>query len=139
MYHWTKYVKKDVSIIFDKKVENWGSHANGTVTMDQELKNPLKDYSKPLVYQYAECKKFMCDFLHHSGKHKPWLGKPPKIITHDNRLESGIHLWWHTLMEIDRDLGMGLDFENWQAGQRPALGFYATWRDMDKHIEKTKD
>jgi hypothetical protein len=136
VYHWTKYVKKDVSIVFKSKVQNWSANSDGHVRLDQTLMHPFREYSKPIIIQFSACAKFMCDFLHFSGKYKPWIGKPPKEISMSVGDDDGNHLWWTFLQKVNNELKMGIDFEHFNVG-RPELGLYASWRDMDKHMEKT--
>lgn len=135
LWHWTKYVKQEVSVIYKERVENWSKRGKITA-LEQTLSRPFKGLAKPLVYQFSACRKFMCDYLHFSGSQKPWLHPPPEDLSETTRLQDGTHLWWYYLQKIDIELGMGLDFVNWKVG-RPSLGLYASWRDMDKHIEKT--
>lgn len=137
VYHWTKYVKKNVSIVFKSRVENWSANEKGLIHMEQNLDLPFRGYSKPLVKQFGACAKFMCDFLHFSGKSKPWIGQPPKDLSDATKLKDGNHIWWSFLGTVNRELEMGLDFDNFKVA-RPELGLYASWKDMDKHIEKTK-
>ena len=65
MYHWVKYVKKDVSIVFETHVENYVPKSTVPV-LEQNLTNkPLdKFHPKPLVVESASCHKFICDFMH---------------------------------------------------------------------------
>jgi hypothetical protein len=138
VYHWTKYVKKDVSIVFKSKVQNWSASGDdGPVRLEQTLVDPFRLYSKPIVQQFGACAKFMCDFLHFSGKHKPWIGKPPSDLSVATERIDGNHLWWSSLQKVSNELQMGLDFDNFKIGL-PEFGLYASWSDMDKHIEKTK-
>lgn len=138
VYHWTKYVKKNVSIVFKSRVENWSADPEGHVVMKQNLDQPFRSYSKPVVKQFSACAKFMCDFIHFSGKSKPWIGQPPKDMSELTQLKDGNHVWWSFLAKVNKELSMGLDFDNFKVG-RPELGLYASWRDMDKNIEKTRD
>jgi hypothetical protein len=117
-------VKKSVSIVYEYAVENWSEAANGTVQKEQTLEKPFGTYSKPLFRNWGACRKFMCDFVHFSGKEKPWLKRPPRDqplekIIRDGRGD-GPALWWHQLRRIDKDLDLGIDFDNWDTeNQRP--------------------
>jgi len=141
LYHWTKYVKHSVSIVYHGEVENWSpssSVAGGEerAVLERVLELPFVNYSKPLVKQAGACNKFLCDYQHFSGTGKPWLRKPPTGLTDENKLKSGSNIWWYFLRIVDYELQMGLDFDNWQTGQRPALGLYATFKDLGKHNKK---
>jgi hypothetical protein len=142
LYHWTKYVKKSVTIVYQDKAENWSPMVvDGETTKavkERVLDRPFLNYSNPLVSQYGSCTKFMCDFIHFSGVQKPWLRKPLIDNLNDrNKLDKGEHIWWYFLMVVDHELGLNLDFHNWPTNLRPTLGLYATWGDMGKHNQKT--
>ena len=126
VYHWVKYVKKEVSIVFETHVENYVKVPTSTVpVLEQSLTNkPLdKFHPKPLVVEAASCQKFLCDFMHFTGQGKPWL--TPRIVKTPN---SSPEWWWYVLEEINRELKMGLNFDEWDLGmpstslQRLALG-----------------
>lgn len=132
-------MKKEVSIIFDGRVENWSAGANGEVRLEANLKKPFDKLSKPLIKQYAACRKFMCDYLHFSGKGKPWLsrqGPPDGLSETQIPKKEGANIWWYFLKKVDREMGMGIDFKEWTV-YRPPFGLYATTRDMDKNIKKS--
>ena len=140
LYHWTKYVKHSVTIVYEDMAENWSPiDTNGVIKAVKErvLIKPFVNYSNLVLKQHSSCKKFMCDFMHFSGADKPWLKKPPIALDDSNKLDSGNNFWWYFLMLVDHELGLKLDFDNWKEGQRPSLGMYATWGDMGKHNKKT--
>jgi hypothetical protein len=137
LYHYVKYVKKSVSIIGSgNRVENWGAAANGTVVLEETLDNPFRPYAtKRRVTQYGACRKFMCDYIHFSGTAKPWLGKPPDDIASEQHKNSDAkHVWWHTLYELNEEVGLYLNFSRWETGQRPSLGLFAKYGDMDRRV-----
>jgi len=73
------------------------------------MDDPLEKYRPPLlVKETGSCRKFMCDFMHFTGKAKPWL--VPSIVKEP---KSSLQFWWHVMEQLNRELGMGLDFENW--------------------------
>ena len=71
LYHWVKYHRQSVSIIFADKVENWASDASGMVRLEEVLSSPFANFSKPRIHVTAACRKFMCDFMHFVGSKKP--------------------------------------------------------------------
>ena len=81
--------------------------------LEQSLtNNPFdKFHPNPLVVEEASCNKFMCDFMHFTGRRKPWL--TPIIVKTPN---SSIEWWWSVLDEVNRDLEMGLNFDEWDLG-----------------------
>lgn len=135
LYHWTKYEKKSVSIVFENYVENWSALDNGTVYMESRLDKPFTNYSKPRLRVYIMCHKFICDVMHFTGSKKPWLRRPPGDLSLDSKDSDPLHIWWWTLQTIDKRIGMKLDYENWKRWQEPPLGNYATLKDMEKHAQ----
>jgi hypothetical protein len=133
LYHWAKYVKRNVSIVFEDRVENWGPSrgvgTTGSVTMQETVRKPFLNYSKPRLRVYPMCRKFLCDIMHFSGTKKPWLRKPPKDLSGATKEKDALHLWWHTLKEIDRIADLRLDYEHWRTWQEQPLGNYATMPD----------
>jgi len=71
LYYWIKYVKKQVSVVYEHHVENLSIDQHGNVTLERVLKEPFQNYSTPVLQSPAECKKFMCDFVHFTGNAKP--------------------------------------------------------------------
>ena len=139
LYHWTKYIKHSVTIVYQDMVENWSPiNTNGAIKAVKErvLVEPFVNYSNPLLRQYSSCKKFMCDFIHFTGSGKPWLRKPLlDTLDESNKLHKGEHVWWYFLMVVDHEMGLNLDFHNWQERQRPSLGLYAKRGDVNKHTK----
>jgi hypothetical protein len=136
VYYWTKYVKKSVSIVHSgNKVGNWGAGPNGTVELQETLENPFQQFSKPRIRVHVQCRKFMCEFVHFSGKVKPWLATPPADISDATKNLNTVHLWFYELSKLNEELNMGLNFSNWKLkGARPPLGMYASYRQMDKQV-----
>jgi hypothetical protein len=139
LYHWTKYVKKSVSIVFYDRVENLSADVNGTVYLERQQQGIFANFSKPLIWSFGACQKFMCDFQHFTGTLKPWLRKPPEDLSETTKLKDATYLWWHYLKMVDKEVNLGLDYENWISPGRPSLGLYAKWGDIDKHIAKNSD
>ena len=133
-------MKQDVSIVFDGKVENWSAGKDGRAQLEATLDKPFQGRSKLLVKHYGACRKFMCDYLHFSGKGKPWMSKqgPPANLS-DTTIpkKDGAYVWWYFLKLVDKEQQMGIDFDNWTV-YRPPFGLYATTRDMDKNMEKSR-
>jgi hypothetical protein len=143
LYHWTKYVKKNVSIVFLGRVENLSVDVDGKPHLERVMQDVFANYSKPLISHFNSCNKFMCDYHHFTGLLKPWLRKPPEDLSEATKLKSGAHVWWYHFKMVDQELSLGLDFENWISPGRPTQGLYATWGDMRKKesykIEEKKD
>lgn len=151
LYHWTKYDRKSVSIIFENYVEHWGANdtdmdkeaSDRPVVLQQRVEDPFVNFSKPeqidspyrpRIRVYAACKKFLCHVKHFTGSQKPWLRRPIKgYINASLQFSDPTLLWWHTLYRIDQRLQMNLDFDHWKMWQEAPLGGYATLADMEKH------
>jgi hypothetical protein len=144
LYHYAKYVKKSVSILFNQTdgIENYGLSKDGTVRME------TLDYSilpKDRILRFQDdvaCEKFLCDFVHFVGKNKPWLSRPKDVMNGivNVKAKNSIHYikaqqtWFETLFQLNRTLSMELDFRNWDAGGKPPLGLFPKLSDMDKSV-----
>jgi len=164
LYYWTKYYKKDVSIVIKDQVENWSTLPDDTRTttttmwtravptnssqsnqtthnhhrkliLDRTLNNPFdaytcvkgRDWPRPRRYaQSATIPKPEIydapyrDFIHFTGKFKPWLDKAQKELQLDDiirrvetngegldGLKSPGELWYYLFWEIHQQLQMG--------------------------------
>jgi hypothetical protein len=140
LYHWTKFVKRSVSILGFQSLQNWAFNATtGKTFREMELAHPFNETSHPRFHNFGLCLKYLCDFAHFTGGGKPWTHTPPSDLssanfTHDDNPE---RVWWQTLAAIDRDLGMNLNFTNWQPRQ-PPLGAYAKYGDVERRINMRK-
>lgn len=119
LYYWVKYVKKNVSIINDDKVETWTSEKDnrndGRVKMSELLseKQIFQDGCHATLPRYniklrnslniAPYK----DLYHFASVKKPWLHLPEK-----NENDSSFHeprtFWFHILREINKERNMGI-------------------------------
>jgi len=72
------------------------------------------------------------DFIHFTGKSKPWLGGPPKGFGTVSERESAGHFWFYVLGILNKKLDMNLDFDNWKTGHRPSLGLFPKQADVAK-------
>ena len=135
VYHWTKYVKKSVTIRHKELAENWGAHPEtGTALLQKTLGNNILGYSKPLMFVFPMCKKFICDIVHFTGREKPWMKGPANNPGEefDKGKSTTADLWFHVLRELNTELDMGLNFSNWTlSGKRPPHGLFAF------HVKKT--
>jgi len=133
LFHWAKYVRKSVTIIFPKgRIENWGTAKTNprivilkqNLTADRAFKNYPEVGSVCLV---DECEgPVIDDHVHFVGKKKPWLVPPPQNITTISEAPgrgSPIAHWYWQLRQVNDKLRMGLDLTTWTVGQAPLLGF----------------
>lgn len=135
LFHWAKYERKSVTIIFPKgRIENWGTaktnpmivHLKQNLTAEQAFKNYPEVGSVCLV---DECEgPVIDDHVHFVGKRKPWMIPPPQNITTITEAPgkgSPIAHWYWQLRQVNDKLGMGLDLTTWTVGQAPLLGFHS--------------
>ena len=92
-----KYVKKQVSVIFEHHVKNLSADENGNVVLEQRWNEPFENYSKPMALNSpSECQKFMCDFVHLTGNAKPWMTYTPEdVLNSEVKPRTPNELWWH--------------------------------------------
>ena len=136
LYHWVKYVKKSVSIVRKFDVQNWGVNANGTFGVETTLVEPFKNRTS----EYAcwknmklHCETLRRDYVHFTGRGKPWISGPPKDFSNSTRKwESAHYFWFYQLQQLDQELEMGLDFDNWTTvkRRRPSLGLNSMYNSL---------
>jgi lipopolysaccharide biosynthesis glycosyltransferase len=111
LYHWVKYVKKNVSIINQDKVETWGTINNtkdGEVQMISMHRNIFHDGCSSSMPKY----KFHWgrnvypekDFVHFTGDEKPWINKyfSAAIVVNDSQVvfDNPFDFWHHILRKV---------------------------------------
>ena len=140
LYHYTKYVRKSVSMLTGyggRRAQNWGAAANGTVVLEEIIDLPFEKLSKPRIEMKIQCKKFLCEFAHFTANNKPWLTKPTSdMLMEENKNVDARYIWWNTLRQLNGELQMGLDFENWDAKGYPPYGMYARFEDLDRRVNE---
>lgn len=141
LYYFTKYVKQSVSILYGTaEVENWAS-VQGRVQLENTLSYPFEN-SRTLRFTSGYlCRQFFCDVAHFSGDGKPWWTGPTRDIAQSVDISArgpvAARIWWHKLYELNRDLQIGLDFDNWdKENQKPLLGLYPTFVEMDERVAR---
>jgi hypothetical protein len=145
LYHYTKYVRKSVTIVLADQVQNWGTTTNDTgsviegngsvhtnvsgagVRLLETLKFPFQNYSQPSSILYQKCGRWTSgkgcpspysDYFHFTGKGKPWFNGPPSDLSNKTKTASAEHFWWYTLTILNDqlDMGIGDQLQNWTAG-----------------------
>ena len=136
LFHFTKYVKKSVTIGMRDHLENWSPNSDGLMkkTNDNVDLVSLKEFSRrPACWPRQARAKFCLppytDFHHFTGLRKPWLSHPPEDLSDENHQQDGTYFWFHTLMRLSDELDMNLDFNNWKVDSRAPLGLYPLERD----------
>ena len=116
LYYWTKYEKRDVTIVVGNEFENW---ANGTLLDTKHsilngYSNPIKVFKGSCGIRLGTCDAPHGDYRHFTGKEKPWLvDKAPDNFSRKDSMDSPEHMWFHYLSLVNQELGMGLDLTNW--------------------------
>ena len=71
------------------------------------VKHPSFGYTLWDVHPYS-------DFIHFYWSFKPWEKlKLPRMVQRKEDAVSAKEYWFYELQQLDRELGMGLDFVNW--------------------------
>ena len=133
-----KYEEKSVSILYKDSVENWEIDANGTL-VEQRLRSRLfKKYNSDRVcWNKRHCQAPFNDFVHFTGKSKPWL-RPPPTGFETNATLSPQHYWYNTLVLLNYKMALGIDFASWSQ-QRPLHGLYPTHHSASKTSYSNSD
>jgi hypothetical protein len=169
LYHYTKYVRKSVTIVLADRVQNWGTttevgtdgngtaaDGNGTVVrLLETLKFPFQNYAQPSRILNQKCERWTAgkgcpspysDYFHFTSKSKPWFNGPPSDLSHKTKTASSEHFWWYILIFLNRQLDMGIEdqLRNWKTGNhhRPLLGMHpAKWQAVKArtNLEETAD
>lgn len=134
LFHWVKYDQKSVSIVFRNEVEQWGVDAQGKVTLEKtdDLKifgDRIKHKCWRGLMKMKPCEAPHSDFVHFTGRSKPWLAGPPEDLSEETKEESASHVWFYTLGILNEKMNIGLDFNNWRKGHRPFLGMFPLHKD----------
>lgn len=131
LYHWTKYVKRSVSIVSgrigrDQAVQNYAwSAESAAVVREAHYRLPFDAVARPLFFQGTSCHTFMCDYIHFEESEKPWLQRPPSAdnvslpasknakdlsVIWWKKYEDSNTLWWRTLYALDKGMHERFNF-----------------------------
>jgi len=146
---WTKYVKRDVSIVNNGIVEHWADQDGGgevamigtSSTADlidaQSCSNVGALQRGPgTLWSHAPYR----DFHHFIGKSKPWFAKevpPDVLLSHENATDAE-ELWFHALRrQVEKlNLGNDIDVDHLNLNlARPLLGLFPTYHMMKQHAQ----
>jgi hypothetical protein len=73
------------------------------------------------------------DYVHFTGRRKPWFHGPPANLTKESSLDSGSHFWYYQLEQLNDEHDMGINFTGWGAHdgtRRPLLGMSPLYGDV---------
>jgi len=125
LWYWVKYFKRNVSVRIGNLIENWGTDpGSGKVRIVSTRSNLLDKYARPIVHDEMSCEYWMCDLAHFASDKKPWQHRPPRNLKRMTKPTDAFELWFHTLLLLDRQYLLGIDFQHWDNTARPPLG---TW------------
>ncbi len=136
LYHWTKYVKKQVTIIKGRTVKTFRADVNGDVQIvkNEPYKHVFGDIDVPLgkLNMMSHGMKNVVPyrgFIHFTENHKPWFSKvsrnPPSDVRYMEEAESGVQLWYHVLRKIIKMHKVKINADKISIA-RPILGLYPT-------------
>jgi hypothetical protein len=66
-----------------------------------------------------------CEYFHFTGRAKPWFADPPEKF--NLKWRSAQHFWFYQLSELNGELQMGLNLQNWTRSRRTSLGANAAY------------
>lgn len=133
LYHWVKYVKRNVSIVSGVEVDNYiAKNGKDKIQIEETLLNPFDEFTcLPDQYEHTFGKiptstaREMApyrDFAHFLGSHKPWKRHPPDELETNLDAESPLEYWFHMLRLLNEELQMNIDFDDWQRIKTTPLG-----------------
>eukprot|EP00568_Trieres_chinensis_P013749 CAMPEP_0183295582 /NCGR_PEP_ID=MMETSP0160_2-20130417/3489_1 /TAXON_ID=2839 ORGANISM="Odontella Sinensis, Strain Grunow 1884" /NCGR_SAMPLE_ID=MMETSP0160_2 /ASSEMBLY_ACC=CAM_ASM_000250 /LENGTH=423 /DNA_ID=CAMNT_0025457089 /DNA_START=174 /DNA_END=1445 /DNA_ORIENTATION=- len=150
LYHWTKYVKRSVSIIVDDEVQNWGPAEKDDaqiVRLESKMKDVLNEKSCSQRDQFNRGRMLLNapyrDFVHFVSTTKPWLGAKasnvPGDVANISEAQNATQLWFYGLRRqiAEHKLSDRINIYDLRVG-RPPLGLYPTWYQMYLQANKTK-
>jgi hypothetical protein len=125
LYHYVKFLRRSVSIVLAKAVQNWIPGPNGTVVLEHELHEPFAKFTcrrgrrsraqymlHPATGNTLAMTPPFCDFAHFYSVFKPWenLKEAAAGVQLDNKYEAEnvLQYWFCLLRLLDERLGMGL-------------------------------
>lgn len=147
LYHWVKYVKKSVTVVLGGSTVDWIPHPNGTMHRVEGLSN-LDELVQgeriscwAMQNNFRKCRPPHSDFMHFTGKKKPWILGPPVNLTEGSASfkEESRRFWFSELAAVNRTLGMGLNFSAWDRDQVPSLGFIPARKDLMDAVNRKRE
>ena len=167
MYYLAKYICQGVTIAIGNEL--WQYNQSGMIKPALEAKDNgvLAKYQPKLLAHHFSCDKYKASvslannkyqwkctppynsFAHFYGKEKPWQVRfnMDNIYINDTVISGSfgarIH-WFIELNEINNELQMRLDLQNWQVKyvqqmQESPLGYMAMWKDQLNIIGNFKE
>lgn len=142
LYYWTKYFKKDTSIMVRDELKSFGAHPNGTVRLESVLRAPLDGFSADFENRQLkkkwhkpchnrrfawECVAPHRDYIHLAGSLKPWRRAIPEGAFGVNKTLDAWSYWFYVFHEVNDEYNLGVDFDKWEEERQmyldPPLGW----------------
>ena len=148
-YYFTKYFQQDVSIVIGSKLQTVTPGPNGKPQLTDDTHVILKHAPEPILNVYGcganvtvedyRCNPVYRDFAHFMGPKKPWASMPCPTC----RLGIAQQRWYEELREVNENLSMGLDVDNFSEKHLPEiadspLGYTAKFSDNREHHEASQ-
>lgn len=134
-----RFVLQDTSHIVGSRIENWGPDQNNPKAprIVEAHNDKLWEYLQrhPPFWQNQYCFKstakynsFEChppyrDYVHFTGRRKPWQNPLDKRWLQKNRVmkKGASQFWFRTLQTVNEQLSMGLDIAGWNEKYLPTM------------------
>lgn len=131
LYHWVKYVKRNVTIAIGPVLETWqddtrhnpNESKNRTKLVDTPILvdrssyyHPLHDLScrKQRKFRFHSKEGNTAPYSDYEHNKKIWERNVlPSDVDHKYDADSPAQFWFHTLRELDRQFGMNIDWAHW--------------------------
>jgi hypothetical protein len=142
LYHWVKYVKKNVSIIVYNVLQNWVSSgaqqgndtSNGSPVMETNASTyNISGFGCPNHYRIFPRNRPspQKDFTHFTGTKKPWESKTiPADIESPEKAVWAQEIWFHLLRKANQEFDLNLNITTVLTKQKPLLGRFPGRRDI---------
>jgi len=138
LYYWTKYVKKNVSVMIGESAESWYNRSvvdDNDKVISMKINEDLHMVStnshtdkkcSPFPYGNFGIRDFepYSDFFHFTGAAKPWREDPAPFISTIEKVRNTNELWYFMLRREVRRLNLPIETEKLKNKGRPRLGIY---------------
>ena len=138
LYHYVKFIRRSVSIVLGKTVQNFVPGPNGTVVLQNELDGPFGNYTcrsvpkkggeqylhHPATDNYLASLPPYGDFAHFYSVFKPWE-HDAVIVKSKSQAKNVMQYWYYLLRQLNERLDMGLPLDSVAAWREYASIFRA--------------
>jgi hypothetical protein len=128
LYHYVRFVERSVSIVIRSEIQNWDMDARGNVHLNETLGLDVFDMVPTTrgcwndsTLLFRPCRRPYTDYIHFTGRRKPWLSNPPRDFKKAPETSSA-HFWFYMLDILNDKMDIGIDFKSWKRRQFAFLG-----------------